>query len=87
MRRLPTDTKHAPKTTEKYALLTGLYLVPGLRMKRLGRFQVRDIRTGSTGGAHDLIIAAHALQSDRTVLTFDAKARFGDLPGVSAFGV
>jgi len=35
-------------------------------------------------GAHDLIIAAHALQTERTVLTFGAKARFGDLPGVSA---
>lgn len=34
--------------------------------------------------AHDLIIAAHALQTDRIILTFDANARFGDLPGVSA---
>jgi predicted nucleic acid-binding protein len=34
--------------------------------------------------AHDLIIAAHALQTERIVLTFDAKARLGDLPGVSA---
>jgi tRNA(fMet)-specific endonuclease VapC len=36
--------------------------------------------------AHDLIIAAHALQTERIVLSFDAKARFGDLPGVSAVG-
>jgi tRNA(fMet)-specific endonuclease VapC len=41
-------------------------------------------RAGKPRGAHDLIIAAHALQSDRIVLTFDAKARFGGLPGVSA---
>jgi tRNA(fMet)-specific endonuclease VapC len=41
-------------------------------------------RTGTPRGAHDLIIAAHAVQSDRIVLTFDAKARFGGLPGVSA---
>lgn len=41
-------------------------------------------RAGKSRGAHDLIIAAHALQSDRIVLTFDANARFGDLPGVSA---
>ena len=34
--------------------------------------------------AHDLIIAAHAAQTGRTVLTFNAKARFADLPGVSA---
>lgn len=41
-------------------------------------------RTGTPRGAHDLIIAAHAVQTDRIVLTFDAKARFADLPGVSA---
>jgi tRNA(fMet)-specific endonuclease VapC len=39
--------------------------------------------TGTPRGAHDLIIAAHALQTDRIVLTLDAKARFGDLPGLS----
>lgn len=44
-------------------------------------------RTGTPRGAHDLIIAAHALQTDRTILTLDAKARFGDLPGVAAFSV
>lgn len=41
-------------------------------------------RAGKARGAHDLIIAAHALQSDRIILSFDAMARFGDLPGVSA---
>jgi predicted nucleic acid-binding protein len=41
-------------------------------------------RAGVPRGAHDLIIAAHALQTERTVLTFGAKARFGELPGVSA---
>ena len=41
-------------------------------------------RTGKPRGAHDLIVAAHALQSDRIILTFDANARFGDLPGVNA---
>lgn len=41
-------------------------------------------RAGKPHGAHDLIIAAHAMQSDRIILTFDANARFGDLPGVSA---
>jgi tRNA(fMet)-specific endonuclease VapC len=40
-------------------------------------------RAGAPRGAHDLIIAAHALQTDRTVLTFDARARFGELPGVA----
>jgi tRNA(fMet)-specific endonuclease VapC len=41
-------------------------------------------RTGTPRGAHDLIIAAHALQTDRIVLAHDARARFRDLPGVSA---
>lgn len=40
-------------------------------------------RAGRPRGVHDLIIASHALQADRIVLTFDASARFGDLPGVS----
>jgi tRNA(fMet)-specific endonuclease VapC len=41
-------------------------------------------RTGTLRGAHDLIIAAHALQTDRTVLSFDTKARFVSLPGVKS---
>jgi predicted nucleic acid-binding protein len=41
-------------------------------------------RTGPPRGAHDLIIAAHAVQTDRTIVAFDAKARFADLPGVSS---
>ena len=39
-------------------------------------------RTGTPRGAHDLIIAAHAAETGRTVLTRDVKARFGGLPGV-----
>lgn len=41
-------------------------------------------RTGTPRGAHDLIIAAHAAESGRPVLSLDAKARFDDLPGVAA---
>lgn len=44
-------------------------------------------RAGKPRGAHDLIIAAHALQSDRIILSFDANARFADLPGVSAIAL
>ncbi len=44
-------------------------------------------RMGTPRGAHDLIIAAHALQTDRIILTLDAKTRFGDLPGVTATGI
>lgn len=41
-------------------------------------------RSGKPRGAHDLIIAAHAAQTGRIVLTKDADACFGDLPGVTA---
>ncbi len=43
--------------------------------------QVR--RAGRPRGAHDLIVAASALRTGRTVLTTDAGARFDDLPGVT----
>jgi predicted nucleic acid-binding protein len=42
-------------------------------------------RTGSRRAAHDLIIAAHAAETGRLVMTRDAKARFGELPGVITF--
>ena len=41
-------------------------------------------RIGRPRGAHDLIIAAHARETGRTVVSRDASARFGDLPGVTA---
>ena len=41
---------------------------------------VRSI--GRPRGAHDLIIAATALATDRTVLTTDTAAGFDELPGV-----
>jgi tRNA(fMet)-specific endonuclease VapC len=41
-------------------------------------------KAGSPRGAHDLIIAAHAAETGRLVLTQDAKARFADLPGITA---
>jgi tRNA(fMet)-specific endonuclease VapC len=40
-------------------------------------------RTGTPRGPHDLMIAAHAAESGRAVVSFDAKARFGELPGVA----
>lgn len=40
-------------------------------------------RSGTPRGAHDLIIAAHASETGRIVLSRDAAARFGDLPGVA----
>lgn len=41
-------------------------------------------RSGRPRGAHDLVIAAHASQTGRLLLSRDAEARFGDLPGVTA---
>jgi predicted nucleic acid-binding protein len=41
-------------------------------------------RVGTPRGAHDLIIAAHASETGRTVLSSDASARFGNLPGVTS---
>jgi len=39
-------------------------------------------RGGVQRGAHDLMIAATAAATRRTVVTLDRGARFGDLPGV-----
>ena len=44
--------------------------------------QVR--RSGRPRGAHDLILAAHAVQTGRCLVSADASARFADLPGVTA---
>lgn len=41
-------------------------------------------RSGTTRGAHDLIIAATALATGRTILTTDDRARFHELPQVTA---
>ncbi|RKN46958.1 PIN domain-containing protein [Streptomyces hoynatensis] len=41
-------------------------------------------REGKPRGAHDLIIAATAAATARTLLTTDGKASFDDLPGVRA---
>jgi predicted nucleic acid-binding protein len=49
-----------------------------------GRLLAHVRRSGTPRGAHDLIIAAHAAETGRTVVSKDAKARFNDLPGVTA---
>jgi tRNA(fMet)-specific endonuclease VapC len=49
-----------------------------------GRLLAHVRRSGFPRGAYDLIIAAHAAETGRMILSRDAKARFGDLPGVSA---
>jgi tRNA(fMet)-specific endonuclease VapC len=41
-------------------------------------------REGKTRGAYDLLIAATAAATARTVITMDSSAAFDDLPGVRA---
>ncbi|HEY0259046.1 MAG TPA: PIN domain-containing protein [Lacisediminihabitans sp.] len=49
-----------------------------------GRLLAHVHRTGTTRGAHDLIIAATAVATKRIILTSDRKAHFDDLPGVES---
>lgn len=48
-----------------------------------GELMAHVQRTGEPRGAHDLLIAATALATNRTLVTTDAKARFDELPGLS----
>ena len=52
-----------------------------------GRLLAHVRKTGTPRGAHDLIIAAHAAETGRLVVSRDVKARFNDLPGVTAIDV
>lgn len=47
-----------------------------------GRLLAHIHRAGAKRGAHDLIIAATAVVTRRTLVTTDRSARFQDLPGV-----
>jgi tRNA(fMet)-specific endonuclease VapC len=49
---------------------------------RHGELLAATRAAGLTRGALDLVIAAHAAESGRIVVTRDKSARFGDLPGV-----
>jgi tRNA(fMet)-specific endonuclease VapC len=44
-------------------------------------------RTGTPRGAHDLIVAATALATNRLVVSTDRGARFEDLPGVACITI
>jgi len=52
-----------------------------------GRLLAYVRSSGTPRGAHDMIIAAHAAETGRMIVSSDAKARFNDLPGVAAIGV
>jgi predicted nucleic acid-binding protein len=49
-----------------------------------GRLLAHVCKAGAARGAHDLIIAAHAAETGRLIVSRDARARFNDLPGVTA---
>jgi predicted nucleic acid-binding protein len=51
---------------------------------RHGELLAATRAAGTTRGALDLVIAAHAAESGRTILTRDGSARFHELPGVRA---
>jgi len=51
---------------------------------RHGELLAATRAAGTTRGALDLVIAAHAAESGRTILTRDGSARFHELPGVQA---
>jgi tRNA(fMet)-specific endonuclease VapC len=52
-----------------------------------GRLLAHVRRSGAPRGAHDLIVAAHAAETGRIILSRDAKARFDNLPGVHALEI
>ena len=52
-----------------------------------GRLLAHVHRGGTKRGAHDLIIAATAVATRRTVLTTDRSGNFHDLPGVDCIVV
>lgn len=52
-----------------------------------GRLLAHVHRSGTPRGAHDLIIAATAIATRRTVLTTDRSARFQELPGVDCLTI
>ena len=55
----------------------------GLEVARAhARLLARTRRQGKPRGAHDLIIAATAAATARSVVTYDKQAAFADLPGV-----
>lgn len=51
-----------------------------------GRLLAHVHRSGTKRGAHDLMIAATAVATRRTVLTTDRGASLHDLPGVDCIG-
>lgn len=81
---LATNSRRARRSAFVAELFETVALEPyGLDVARAHAGLLADVRrAGRPRGAHDLIIAATALATDRTVVTSDAKG-FGDLTGVT----
>ena len=73
-------TRHATAVAQKLRVLP--YDVD--TAVRHGELLAATRAAGTTRGALDLVIAAHAAESGRTILTRDGSARFHELPGVQA---
>jgi len=73
-------TRHATAVAQKLRVLP--YDVD--TAVRHGELLAATRAAGTTRGALDLVIAAHAAESGRTILTRDGSARFHELPGVRA---
>ncbi|GAB3919425.1 hypothetical protein GCM10027613_23280 [Microlunatus endophyticus] len=82
---LAADTeRRSARATFVDAVVSVVEVLPYTRTTALEHAVLLDHvrRTGTTRGAQDLIIAAHARQSGRQVVSRDVRARFGQLPGV-----
>lgn len=81
-----TPTRAADRTRALAAITTAVDVLDYTEATAVRHAQLiaHTRRTGTPRGAHDLIVAAHAFETGRTVLSDDAKARFADLPGVTA---
>lgn len=81
---LADDRRRAARVDFVVALLAILPVEPydALTAEAHGRLLAHVHRSGSMHGAHDLIVAATAAATGRTLVSTDRGARFGELPGV-----
>jgi len=84
---LADTAERAPDRSRALAAITAVVEVlhyTGTTAAHHARLIAHARRTGTPRRAHDLVIAAHAAETGRTIVSRDAKARFADLPTVTA---
>jgi predicted nucleic acid-binding protein len=81
-----TAARAADRARALAAIMSSIEVLPYTEASAIhhARLIAHVRRAGTPRRAHDLIIAAHASETGRTVLSRDAAARFGDLPNVIA---